>query len=245
MLESILKEYTEYFYIVNEGEYSIVFLYLPYKRFKPLSKEFLTVDAYYLASNKIYHTTKKIIDRLAEYDCVEVEGNIKKIFLDYGIGSKLKNSLISLPKYGSTVALKIIKVKMKAENILPQSQTDCLNCDLCVKACPSNAIEEKYNREKCLRNGQDTLDTQKNNFELLDNSILGCDKCQRICPLNNAEYEDMPKDLMEILRIENFRKLALGGRKNLKVLEDYIGKNMVRINKMLFIEDIIVRTKKF
>lgn len=234
MLKAIISQFTEYFYLANNGENTCIFLYQPYQRFKPLGKGYLKIDAYYLASNSLYHLTKKLLTVLSQYGAEEVTDDIKTHFETFHIGARLKNSLIAISPYGSSVALSIIKLKIQCEPFLPTEFAHCNDCGLCQNACPTNALENGFNRAKCLRNGQDIVDSDIYDYTLLDNSILGCDKCQIYCPLNSADYIDMPEDLKDILKIENFTEYAKNGKKQFTLLDNYIGKNMVKITKMLY-----------
>lgn len=63
----------------------------------------------------------------------------------------------------------------------------CAECDLCVRACPTGAIEKPFtvNPRLCLSEV-----TQKSGYiprelrKLVGRRLFGCDACQRACPLN-------------------------------------------------------------
>lgn len=67
------------------------------------------------------------------------------------------------------------------------------NCNLCIKACPTNSLFEPYmmNRSTCISclttwEGWD-LPNEKYNRSM-GNWIFGCDVCQDVCPFNKNKW---------------------------------------------------------
>ena len=66
-----------------------------------------------------------------------------------GVGTIGRNSLLITPEYGSLVWLGAVLTDYDIETD-PLLEDLCTNCDLCVKACPVNALEkEELDQKKC------------------------------------------------------------------------------------------------
>lgn len=94
-----------------------------------------------------------------------------------GLGTIGRHSLLITPEFGSMVWLGAVLVDAELE---PDSMKEpvCINCNLCVKACPVNALEKpEINQGACWEYafGEDN--------EKLDWRI-SCHKCRDICPYN-------------------------------------------------------------
>ncbi|MGB9779682.1 tRNA epoxyqueuosine(34) reductase QueG [Caldanaerobacter sp.] len=130
-----------------------------------------------------------------------------------GIGWFGKNGLIINEEYGSYLFLGEILINKYFEPDTPQ-ESKCGDCDLCIKACPTKAIEKPYlvNANKCL--SFITVKKGKIEEELskkLGRRIYGCDTCQEVCPFNKRakkvkREEFLPTNLLprySLLRILN------------------------------------------
>ena len=126
-----------------------------------------------------------------------------------GIGSYGKNGFIINPQYGSWIFLGSILVDKLIEEDQPLKGDICKSCDLCIKSCPTNALEGPYlfNAQKCIKacptgalkgpflfNAKKCISflTQKKEILNIDEegdigkNIYGCDICQKVCPLNKG-----------------------------------------------------------
>ena len=72
------------------------------------------------------------------------------------------------------------------------SKPICGECEKCIEACPTKAIEEPFvvNANKCL--AYHTLENRekelpKNIINKMGNWIAGCDICQEVCPWNEKD----------------------------------------------------------
>lgn len=94
-----------------------------------------------------------------------------------GLGTIGRNSLLITPEFGSMVWLGAVLTEIELE---PDPMLDeiCDGCDLCVKVCPVNALEEvQLKQQKCWNHAfGDNQKTQ--NWE------ISCHKCRDICPYN-------------------------------------------------------------
>lgn len=68
-------------------------------------------------------------------------------------------------------------------------EAGCDNCTICIKACPTGAIEGEYtlNPHKCLAYISQTKGIIPKQFRpLMGNNLMGCDICQEVCPHNKS-----------------------------------------------------------
>lgn len=94
-----------------------------------------------------------------------------------GLGSIGRHSLLITPKFGSMVWLGCV---LCDEEIEPDKMLEglCNNCDLCVKACPANALEKQdLNQAAC-------WDHAFGDDEKLQTWVISCHKCRDACPYN-------------------------------------------------------------
>lgn len=104
-----------------------------------------------------------------------------------GIGYYGKNCSIINDDYGSFIFLGYILTDLEIE-IKPNTiEGKCGECNLCIKHCPTRALEEpyKFNPMKCI--SYLTQTKEKIPYELREKmgvKIYGCDTCQLVCPKN-------------------------------------------------------------
>lgn len=133
-----------------------------------------------------------------------------------GVGYFGKNCSIINNEYGSFIFLGYILTNLE---ILPDNEIneDCGDCSLCIKSCPTGALEEPYrvNPKKCIS----YLTQTKDDIPLylrdkMSIKIYGCDTCQLVCPKNKGikkpnhkefypEVTNGYMDLEELLHISN------------------------------------------
>ncbi|KUO51603.1 MAG: hypothetical protein APF76_13230 [Desulfitibacter sp. BRH_c19] len=68
-------------------------------------------------------------------------------------------------------------------------ETGCKNCKVCIKACPTGAIEGMYtlNPHKCLAYVTQAKEiVPKKLRPLIGSNLMGCDICQEVCPNNKG-----------------------------------------------------------
>lgn len=121
--------------------------------------------------------------------CVDTKPTIDRaIFLRAGLGWLGKNCCVYLPDYGSWIFLGsiLVDVELPATNATPMASR-CGDCELCVKACPTNALfaPGRINPYICI-----SYLTQMQGFiprqlrEKIGIRLWGCDICQEVCPYN-------------------------------------------------------------
>lgn len=105
-----------------------------------------------------------------------------------GLGWRGKNTLLFHPRWGSRILLGEILLGIELEQTGKALVGRCGDCQLCLKTCPTEAIEEPFrvNGRRCLdywtlQTDQDLpLDIQQS----MGCRLFGCDLCQEICPRN-------------------------------------------------------------
>lgn len=107
--------------------------------------------------------------------------------VEAGLGVRGMNSLLITEEYGSFVFIGEIVTTLCIEPSV-SAQKNCIQCGLCLKKCPANALDGiSVDEAKCL-----SAITQKKGT-LTENEIAlmkecgcawGCDVCQDVCPMN-------------------------------------------------------------
>lgn len=116
----------------------------------------------------------------------------KALAYNCGLGFFGKNNLLINPEYGSYFNIGIILTDavIESDNIIKES---CENCNLCIKNCPSGALNNKgiLSSQKCLSYLTQKSKLDNINTDNFNNCIYGCDKCMSVCPYNkNIEYSN-------------------------------------------------------
>ena len=121
--------------------------------------------------------------------CVDTSAFLDKAWAEEaGIGWIGKHSNLINPKLGSWMFLGHLLSTEVLEADKP-SKPLCGECEQCIKACPTKAIEEPFiiNANKCL--AYHTLENRNEELPIniiskMGNWIAGCDICQEVCPWN-------------------------------------------------------------
>ena len=124
--------------------------------------------------------------------CVDTSAFLDKVWAEEaGIGWIGKNSNIINTKIGSWMYLGHLLSTEPLEADEP-SKPKCGECEKCIDACPTKAIEEPFiiNSNKCL--AYHTLENREkelpqNIINKMGNWIAGCDICQEVCPWNQQD----------------------------------------------------------
>jgi len=189
---------------------------------------------YYSAHYKQYPLGRKATQLLASF--IEDAGfrttfdsgiPVKAAAFCAGLGKYGKNSLVYTKEYGSfiTIHTVVTDASFDCDNILAGDISDCGNCNLCIDACPTNAIANDggLSKGRCLREhmlprNYIPLEMRK----LLGSCILGCDICQIVCPANKDRYAEavMPPD--EEVKAFDIEKI-LSDCNEMDGIADYIG----------------------
>ena len=105
-----------------------------------------------------------------------------------GLGWFGKNTTLINDTYGSRFFIAALLTDVELEPDSPAGETQCGDCDLCLKACPTGALVAPYTLDarKCLNYW--TIEAKepipREIREKLDDRFFGCDVCQDVCPYN-------------------------------------------------------------
>lgn len=213
------------------------------------------------ASVRDYH---KYVDELAErfYEYAKSRyGDGKfKLFADHspidevhaacicGLGFIGRNGLLINEKYSSFVFLCEIVTNLTEKELgIPQyvekEPRTCINCGACVRACPSNCMDERDPRPKtecmsAITQKKGAL-TEEEITKMIENScIWGCDVCQNVCPYTkNADVTpisyfkegvitELTTEILDGMTDEEFKSRPFSWR----------GREVVRRNALHFCE---------
>lgn len=171
-----------------------------------ISKYAVPEDYHIIAGDYLKKATEelreKYLENKFEYFCDNSPIPEVSAAVGAGLGVKGKNGLLINEKYGSFCFIGEI-VTDKEFDFSLSYQKNCLNCGMCVRACPGGAISDgKVDRIKCFSD----ITQRKNSLpedlrEYIEKSgcVWGCDICQDVCPMN----KNLP-----LTPIEEFRKNA-------------------------------------
>jgi epoxyqueuosine reductase len=156
-----------------------------------------------------------------------------------GVGFIGKNNMLITEKYGSYVFLGEIITDLVIEPDEPKYQ-QCGECELCVKSCPTQALNDMNNSNICLSYITQKKDIEDIWFEQFRGRIFGCDTCQRVCPYNKeikfSKLEEFkPFDYMNEVNLEEL--INMNNRvfnEKYKILSSgWRGKNIIKRNAMI------------
>lgn len=134
--------------------------------------------------------------------CVDSSPILEKAYAKKaGLGWIGRNSLLLHPEFGSWIHLSELLVSLEIEADIICVEDGCGDCQLCVRACPTQAIlpDRTIDARRCL-----SYLTIENRAEIplefrktMGNRIFGCDQCQTVCPVNKKAKLTSAKPLLE------------------------------------------------
>ena len=175
-----------------------------------------------------YHKVlKKRMEKLIEeikkfsefnYKCFVDTGPLidRELAKKSGIGYYGKNSSIINDEYGSFIFIGYILTDLDIETSPILLEEKCGDCNICIKSCPTGALEGPYrfNPKKCI--SYLTQTKEKIPYELRNKmgfKIYGCDTCQLVCPKNKDikkpnHEEFLHKDTKGYMDIEELLSIS-------------------------------------
>lgn len=144
--------------------------------------------------------------------------------VEAGLGVYGKNTLL-LTEKGSWYFIGVILTDAEIEADDPLSKDLCADCNLCLHACPTQALVEPFRLDarKCV--SYQTIENKEKIDPMvaskLGTRLFGCDTCQDVCPYNRRESPrkvffkpapviDLSREDLENLDEEGFRKTFKG-----------------------------------
>lgn len=124
-----------------------------------------------------------------------------------GVGWQGRNNFIIVPGVGSFVWLGLLATDLVLPEDTPLPSL-CGECDLCIKACPTNAYRGQgdYDFSRCIAYWL----TQKQPLTRAQAKVLnrhqllyGCDYCQLACPYNSPNPAPVYRDWQRLLALSN------------------------------------------
>lgn len=101
-----------------------------------------------------------------------------------GLGFKGKNEFVINKTCGTYFYIAYLLTEEKFEEYSEPINYDCGACDLCMRACPTGAINEgRFKAELCLSHLTQAVGIDEKFFPYIK-TLYGCDICQRVCPYN-------------------------------------------------------------
>lgn len=134
-----------------------------------------------------------------------------------GLGFFGKNNLLIHPVFGSWffIGALLLNIPLKADKPL---QMGCRDCDACIRACPGQALSERFgfNCERCISylTQKKTLSAEQEQLLEKQGSVYGCDVCQAVCPHNRAVPDTPIQEFYEkpVTRLKQEELAAMSGR---------------------------------
>ncbi len=136
----------------------------------------------------------KTIKKFLENEGYKVKFNKNHIIPDKqaavraGIGKYGKNSVVITEKFGSYIMFVTMVTNAPLDyKEFPINKTECNNCDICIKSCPTEAIYApfKVNRDLCITAWLWGDHVPVHLREMQENRLFGCGECVKACPKNN------------------------------------------------------------
>lgn len=208
---------------------SLVLMMYPYEAFEIETR----ISAYYLASNKAYHASKKIIDAIKEkgYSAENAKIPLRAMFLKNGIGVLSKNGLLRYSDYGSRIILCAIATDAVCPRAFEIKETKPCekDCCICIKSCPVQAIGNiGLEQRKCMRYYMDDIPYPESVLKNIQH-YMGCEICMYVCK-ENADLKKRKPTEKEVAAFDAV-KLLTGEDKEAREL---VGKNFTRHKKLSY-----------
>lgn len=111
-----------------------------------------------------------------------------------GLGTIGRNTLLITPEFGSMVWLGAVLTEAALEPD-PIREKICDGCNLCVKACPVNALEDtQLQQQMC-------WDHAFGENQITQNWEISCHKCRDICPYNLGSENRVFADRLQCMAV--------------------------------------------
>jgi epoxyqueuosine reductase QueG len=165
----------------------------------PPEEEF---ESYYFASEVTGNRAWRVVDHLRTKGykaTISRDIPLKTAAVKCGLGSQGKNTLLVTTAYGPRVSLVSVLTDAPLEADEPFRDELCGECDKCIKACPTGALEPyRLNIVRCLTYSAETPhttdvppDVRELDRKLIKrptaNSYIECTTCINACPIGKSK----------------------------------------------------------
>lgn len=201
---------------------SIIVFFFPYSN-ENVNKKYLPAK---LAYGSDYHNVLKDelerfvvkLEVLNKYEILVDHGYLdeKKCASKAGLGVIGLNNLFISEEYGSFIVLGEILTDYEIEEYENHDFKGCINCNECIKSCPNNALDNGFDKSKCLSYLNQSKTNRFEELEKID-KVYGCDICQDVCPYNiksRVGHEKLSFKEDAVLNLDGFLKLDLNSFTN-------------------------------
>lgn len=189
------------------------------------------IDYHYVLKDRLARAARQIADEHGgEWRVVVDSAPMRERYWAQraGLGSTGRNGMLFVPGFGAAVVLGFIlwtgcvATPSVAPADLPAALPDaCLHCDLCLKACPGQALagDGSVDARNChsylsIEHRGDFPDPQPRLRK-----VYGCDICRRVCPMDKGPVTDIPEfqPLPEItgLSLDEMQRMGPGAFRRL------------------------------
>lgn len=157
-----------------------------------------------------------------------------------GLGTFGKNNLIISPRFGTFMYIATILTDLEFEEYSVALDIDqCGGCNLCILACPTKALDDGFNRPRCISYLTQYKSQDYQLYDKIKKIFVGCDYCQDICPHNrNKEYPILPEFNLNELSLLDLKKFEKFAKNNFK--QYYQNKTFNWIGNLKMLRNILV-----
>lgn len=239
-----VEDYLRYKPIKEDWVKSIIIFIFPYQYKKEQTEKYPPArfaygkDYHLVVRNELEEVAKLL--ELSKYQVmVDVSFLDEKLCASLaGLGTIGKNTLLITPKYGTFVVIGEIVTDQVFSHYDKPIESLCIDCDLCVKKCPTKALDNGFERSQCLSH---LTQSASNNFDLYDkikDLAFGCDICQEVCPHNKKNHDFSKEFNFNQKSVINLNILKTLNKKT--YLDYYADKNFNWIGYLKMLRNIIV-----
>jgi len=161
-----------------------------------------TYESYYLPYEIMKNKAWELVDFLRREGYVakySLRIPLKTTAIRCGLGCQGKNTLLVTPEHGPRISLISVLTNAELEMDEPFEENLCGDCNLCVTACPTKALDQyTITIEKCMTYSAESpcsLDVsphvRKMEKKLVPrptkNSYIECARCMEVCPVGKKK----------------------------------------------------------
>lgn len=184
-----------------------------------LSKTSWGIDYHHILRDSMENLVSKVKEKYDfDYKIFVDTGPLidREIAFKSGIGYYGKNCSIINDDYGSFIFIGYILTSLDLQESNIKIENKCNDCDLCIRACPTNALEKEYiiNPKRCISYLTQTKNDIDESLRIkMNNSLYGCDICQLVCPKNKGVKKTKnnlfyPKETLGYIDIEKIFNIS-------------------------------------